>query len=320
MTSFLKQDNPLVSLSGAKEDLKLGGYEDDKSYVEGVACYPENINIRSYRAYKARDEKEEPNGTNWLVGTSWLLLPQTPMMPQLADIRVGYFSTPAAEAVFRDDLIQQVRYANRWRLEPKPEDLAKYTKGELVEPRKQIVFYIDRATPGYLVPYFVQAVEAWNPVFEKAGFKHAITAKLAPTQEEDSTYSEEDIRYSLISYKASPIPNAYGPMVVDPRSGEILNSHIGVFHSVQELMQRWYFVMCAAVEPNARQYPLAPEVMGELVGNVVCCMTLSEARFIPWIACATLILSAKTASAHQSWTTNGSTTWLNRAMASRAKT
>ncbi len=270
ITSFLKQDNPLVSLSGAKEELKLGEYDDAKSYVEGTACYPENINIRSCRAYKTRDEKEDPNGTNWLVGTSWFLLPKTPMMPQLADRRVGYFTTPVAGAVFRDDyLLPDVRYANRWRLEPKPEDLAKYQQGELVEPQKQIVFYIDRATPGYLVPYFIKAVEAWNPVFEKAGFKHAITAKLAPTAEEDSTYSEEDIRYSLISYKASPIPNAYGPMVVDPRSGQILNSHIGVFHSVQELIQRWYFVMCAAVEPNARQYPLAPEVMGELVSNVV---------------------------------------------------
>lgn len=270
MTSFLKQDNPLVSLSGAKEELKLGEYEDAKSYIENVVCYSENMNIRSYRAYKSRNEKEDPNATNWMVGTSWFLLPKTPMMPQLADRRVGYFTTPVAGAVFRDDyLLQEVRYANRWRLEPKPEDLAKYQQGELVEPQKQIVFYIDRATPAYLVPYFIEAVKAWNPVFEKAGFKHAITAKLAPTQEEDSTYSEEDIRYSLISYKASPIPNAYGPMVVDPRSGEILNSHIGVFHSVQELIQRWYFVMCAAVEPNARQYPLAPEVMGDLVSNVV---------------------------------------------------
>lgn len=95
--------------------------------------------------------------------------------------------------------------------------MEKYRRGELVEPEKPIVFYIDRATPEYLRPYLIEAVNAWQPVLEKAGFKNAIIGKLAPTPEEDPEFSIEDARYSVISYKASPIPNAYGPHVVDPR-------------------------------------------------------------------------------------------------------
>ena len=159
--------------------------------------------------------------------------------------------------------------ATRWRLEPKPEDMEKYLRGELVEPVKPIVFYIDRATPEYLVPYFIKAVNAWQGAFEKAGFKNAIYGKLAPSPEEDPEYSEGDIRYPLVSYKASPIPNAYGPMVFDPRSGEIITSHIAIFHSVLDLLQRWYFVMCGAVDSRAREYPLSHEVMGELAATVL---------------------------------------------------
>ena len=159
--------------------------------------------------------------------------------------------------------------ATRWRLEPRPEDVEKYLRGELVEPVKPIVFYIDRATPEFLVPYFIQAVNVWQGAFEKAGFKNAIYGKLAPTPEEDPDYCEGDIRYQLVSYKASPISNAYGPMVFDPRSGEIITSHIAIFHSVLELIQRWYFVMCGAVDPRAREYPLSQEVMGELAATVL---------------------------------------------------
>ncbi|MBP1618226.1 MAG: hypothetical protein H6Q14_2053 [Bacteroidetes bacterium] len=269
VTNFLKQDNPLISLSGVKEELKLGGYDESRFSISSITSFPENINFKTYRTYMSANEKEDPSPTSWLVGTSWFLLPEKPMQVRIVDDRVGYFQSRIKGLQERDDVYKPLNVANRWRLEPKPEDLEAYKRGELVEPQKPIVYYIDRATPEYLVPYFIKAVEAWNPVFEKAGFKNAIRARLAPTTEEDSTYSEEDIRYSLISYKASPIPNAYGPIVTDPRSGEVLNSHVGIFHSVLELLQRWYFVMCSAVEPNARQYPLSQEVMGELASCVV---------------------------------------------------
>jgi len=269
VTQFLMEDSPLVSLKGAKEELKLGSYIESESYISDIKSYPENINIKSYRTYASSDIKSEPMPTYWEIGVSWLLLPEKPMQPRLVDPRVGYFSTLIAGCFNRKDVFEKSSMANRWRLEPKPEDLEKYMHGELVEPAKPIVYYIDRSTPEYLVPYFIDAVKVWNYAFEKAGFKNAITAKLAPTVEEDSTYSEEDMRYSLISYKASPIPNAYGPMVTDPRSGEVLNSHVAIFHSVLQLLQRWYFVMCGAVDPKAREYPLSKDVMGKLAAKVV---------------------------------------------------
>lgn len=269
VSSFIKQDNSFVSLSPMKEELKLGAYDDSKSYISSISSYPENINFKSIRTYMPVNPTEDPSSTTWEIGTSWFLLPKKPMQARIEDDRIGYFATNIQGTLQRGDVYKSTSIANRWRLEPREEDIEKYKRGELVEPQKPIMYYIDRATPEYLVPYFIKAVEAWNTAFEKAGFKHAITARLAPTQDEDSTYSEDDIRYSLISYKASPIPNAYGPMVTDPRSGEILNSHVAIFHSVLELLQRWYFVMCGAVEPNAREYPLPKEIMGQLASTVV---------------------------------------------------
>lgn len=269
ITRFLEDDNSLSSLKGAKNELKLGNYLENRSFVSEVHSYPENINFKSCRTYAPVNSKEDSTPTSWKVGVSWLLLPEKPMQGRLTDSRVGYFSTAMNGAIGRQDLFDKSYFANRWRLEPKSEDIEKYKRGELVEPEKQIVYYIDRATPEYLVPYFIDAVKVWNKAFEKAGFKNAITAKLAPTFEEDSTYSEEDMRYSLISYKASPIPNAYGPMVTDPRSGEVINTHVAIFHSVLQLLQRWYFVMCAASDPQAREYPLSKEIMGKLAASVV---------------------------------------------------
>ncbi|WP_302299164.1 zinc-dependent metalloprotease [Butyricimonas virosa] len=270
MDLFLS-DSDLFALKGAKESLKLGGYQQGQSYALDVKAFPENINFRSIRSYGLAGEvkKGEFPSTLWEVGSSWYLLPEKPMVQRVFDERVGYFAFALDGMVKRGDWMDKTMIATRWRLEPRPEDVEKYLRGELVEPVKPIVFYIDRATPEFLVPYFIQAVNVWQGAFEKVGFKNAIYGKLAPTPEEDPDYCEGDIRYPLVSYKASPIANAYGPMVFDPRSGEIITSHIAIFHSVLELIQRWYFVMCGAVDPRAREYPLSQEVMGELAATVL---------------------------------------------------
>ena len=271
ITDLFLSDSDLFALKGAKEALKLGGYQQGQSYALDVKAFPENINFRSIRSYGPTGEvkKGEFPSTLWEVGASWYLLPEKPMKQRVFDERVGYFAFSLEGMVKRTDLMDKTMMATRWRLEPKPEDMEKYLRGELVEPVKPIVFYIDRATPKFLVPYFIKAVNVWQGAFEKAGFKNAIYGKLAPTPEEDPDYCEGDIRYPLVSYKASPIPNAYGPMVFDPRSGEMITSHIAIFHSVLELIQRWYFVMCGAVDPRAREYPLSQEVMGELAATVL---------------------------------------------------
>ncbi|WP_455968537.1 zinc-dependent metalloprotease [Butyricimonas virosa] len=271
ITDLFLSDSDLFALKGAKESLKLGGYQQGQSYALDVKAFPENINFRSIRSYGLAGEvkKGEFPSTLWEVGSSWYLLPEKPMVQRVFDERVGYFAFALDGMVKRGDWMDKTMIATRWRLEPRPEDVEKYLRGELVEPVKPIVFYIDRATPEFLVPYFIQAVNVWQGAFEKVGFKNAIYGKLPPTPEEDPDYCEGDIRYPLVSYKASPIANAYGPMVFDPRSGEIITSHIAIFHSVLELIQRWYFVMCGAVDPRAREYPLSQEVMGELAATVL---------------------------------------------------
>lgn len=270
ITDLLTSDYDIFSLKGAKEILKLGGYQPSQSYPLEVQVFPENLNFRSIRTYSVDGAKAgEFTSSTWEVGASWFLLPERPMRPRVFDDRVGYFATVLDGVLEREDLMTKTMIANRWRLEPRPEDMEKYFRGELVEPKEPIVFYIDRATPEFLVPYFIKAVNVWQSSFEKAGFKNAIYAKMAPTPEEDPEYHEGDIRYPLVSYKASPIPNAYGPMVVDPRSGEVITSHIAIFHSVQNLLQRWYFVMCGMVDPRAREYPLNQEIMGELAATVL---------------------------------------------------
>ncbi len=221
------------------------------------------------RAFAGETAEVKQPATLWEVGACWSLLPEKPMTIRIYDPRVGYFASRFQGEILRSDRSERVMAANHWRLEPRPEDRERYLRGEVVEPVKPIVFYIDRATPDFLQPYFIEAVEAWQPVFEKAGFRNAIQARLAPTPEEDPSYSEEDVRYSLISYKASPIPNAYGPMIVDPRSGEALTAHIAIFHSVFDLVQRWYYAMCSAVDPAAREYPFGNELMGKLAMMVI---------------------------------------------------
>ena len=157
-----------------------------------------------------------------------------------------------------------------WRRARLPEsaaglDIEKFKRGELVEPKKQIVYYIDPATPMKWRKYLKQGVNDWQVAFEAAGFKNAIIAKDPPSKEEDPEWSPEDVRYSVIRYFASPIQNAYGPHVSDPRSGEILESDIGWYHNVMTLLRNWFFVQTAAINPDARSVAFKDEVMGRLV-------------------------------------------------------
>ncbi|MDR6784516.1 zinc-dependent metalloprotease [Pedobacter africanus] len=282
ITAMFAGDNDFFSLKGAAVELKLGAYEPQKSKILGLRAFDNNIVFRSIKSYAegtatpgaapapgTTPKQPESNPTMWEVGASWFLLPEVPMAHRYGDKRVGYFLTGLKNYDFNPEENEFISLANRWRIEPKPEDLQRFKNGELVEPAKPIVFYIDRNTPAYLVPYFIEGVNAWRKSFEKIGFKNAITGKLAPTAAEDPEYSMEDARYSLISYKPSEMANAYGPQIVDPRSGEIISSHIAVFHNIQDLLQRWYFSMCAVTDPAARKLPMSQSLMGTLMKNVI---------------------------------------------------
>lgn len=160
---------------------------------------------------------------------------------------------------------KSLTYLDRWRLEVKVEDEEKFQQGELVEPKKPIVYYIDRATPEKWRPYIKQGIEDWQVAFEAAGFKNAILAKDPPSVEEDPKWSPEDVRYSVVRYLASPIPNANGPHVSVPRTGEILESDINWYHNVMTLLRNWYFVQTAAINPEAQGVAFKDEIMGRLI-------------------------------------------------------
>ncbi len=284
VTDFFKGDNQVVSLnSGAKRSLSLGPIAADRSYIQKIAAYPINIEVRSVKTFTANaggaggfGAAPTPGGgganipaataagaVTLEMNTSLLLLPKTPMQPRIADKRVGFFTEDYT--LFSDDQqkVEAKEFAVRWRLEPKDEDVEKWKRGELVEPKKPIVYYIDPATPKQWRKHLILGVNDWQKAFEKAGFKNAIMAKEWP--ENDTTMSMEDARYSVIRYFASSTENAYGPNVHDPRSGEILESHIGWYHNVMKLVHDWYMIQTAAVDPRARKMKFDDELMGDLI-------------------------------------------------------
>jgi hypothetical protein len=193
------------------------------------------------------------------LNSSLVLLPKVPMKPRYADARVGYFTQSFTE--FEDNIVERKAYIARWRLEPK--DPAKYLRGELTEPVKPIIFYIDPATPAKWVPYLVQGVNDWQAAFEKAGFKKAIYALPAPVG--DSTWSVNDALHNVIVYKSSTIANASGPHVHDPRSGEIIETHINWYHNIQELLHNWYMIQASMIDPAARTMKFDDELLGQLI-------------------------------------------------------
>jgi hypothetical protein len=193
------------------------------------------------------------------------MLPKVPMQARYYDPRVGYFAVGYTDFDANPQGVERALLVKRWRLEPREEDLEKYKRGELVEPRKPIIFYIDPATPKVWIPYLIQGVNDWQIAFEKAGFKNAIFGKLAPSRDEDPEWSLEDARNSAIVYKPSDVANAQGPSISDPRSGEIMESHINWFHNVMELIHHWYFIQCSPNDTAARKMTYDNELMGELI-------------------------------------------------------
>lgn len=250
---------------GRRETYAVRRLDDARSYLGSARSYPTNIEVRSVLTYDAgKPPSNQETGTITLeMAHSMILLPATPMQARRCDYRVGFFSIDQTDYGRDAQRAEQRCYISRWRLEPK--DTAAFKRGELVEPVKQIVYYIDPATPLKWRPYLKQGVEDWNKAFESAGFRNAIAAKDPPSPEEDPEFNPEDARYSVIRYFPSDIQNAYGPSVVDPRSGEIIESDIGWFHNVMNLLRNWYLIQTAAVNPKARGVKFEDEVMGELI-------------------------------------------------------
>ena len=275
VTDFLKGDNLITGFADrAKEGVGVTGLKPDQSYVEFVHTYPINTEIQTVKTYGARPGRNSASNlaseltgqVTFRLNTSFVMLPEEPMRPRYFDSRVGYFTESHREYSDRQQQVRRRSMITRWRLEPKSdEDIERMKRGELVEPKKPIVYYIDPATPKQWRKYLIQGVNDWNVAFEQAGWKNAIHAEEWPENADSLGMSLEDARFSVIRYLASPIANAYGPHVSDPRSGEIIESHIGWYHNVMQLIHDWYLIQAGAVDARTHKMQFDEELMGQLI-------------------------------------------------------
>ena len=268
VSGFFNQDNPALGLPLAvKKQYELQGLIGEMSFIEDIKSFPLNTEVRTVKTFASNGSAliaaRATGKVTFGLNISFILLPEKPMIPRYYDPRVGYFTESFTNYTDEQQRVQDKTFIARWRLEPRPEDVEKMRRGELVEPAKPIVYYIDPATPKQWRKYLIMGVEDWQKAFEKAGFKNAIQAREWP--ENDSTMSMEDARYSCIRYLASPIENAYGPHVSDPRSGEILESHICWYHNVMSLVHDWYMIQASSIDEAAQKMNYDTDLMGQLI-------------------------------------------------------
>ena len=273
VTDLFTSDVPEFS---AKTQLNASGADKGRSFIERLKTFPDNIETKALVTYTLAGppsgnntppgrSRRDPSqsGVTVLLHHSMVRLPEIPMRPRERDARVGFFNTTFEDFAASDHRVKEVRYINRWRLEKKDPD------SEVSEPKKPIVFYVGRGVPDKWRPWVKKGIEAWQSAFEAAGFKNAILAKDPPREEEDPNWDAEDARYSTIMWMPSLIENAMGPHVHDPRTGEILEADIIVYHNILKLVRDWYFVQVSPLDPRAQKLPLPDDLEGELLAYVI---------------------------------------------------
>ncbi len=269
VTDFYTSDMTEMGMDRQTRDqLKIRRLDPKRSYIQKIKSYPKNMEIDVVVTFDAGQVPDDNSLStiSMVLHHSMVLLPEKPMMPRLADDRIGFFEVNQYDYGFNSQRAELRRYISRWRLEPS--DSAAYSRGELVEPVKPIVFYVDRGVPDKWRPWLKKGIEAWQSAFEKAGFKNAIVAKDPPSMKDDPNWSSEDARYSVVRWLPSEIENAYGPSITDPRTGEILDADIGFFHNVMNLLRDWYFVQVGNLDPRVSKLPMPDSLMGELLEYV----------------------------------------------------
>ncbi|MBL8182666.1 MAG: zinc-dependent metalloprotease [Blastocatellia bacterium] len=262
----------------AKQRLNATTMDTSRSFIDRISPFPTNIEAEATQTYTRTPPPPgapaapanpfgaagmNPGSATVVLHHSMVKLPENPMMPRLFDDRVGYFSVANMDYGRPEHRAQERRFITRWRLEKKDPN------AELSEPVKPIVYYIDRATPAWLVPFTKKGIEKWQKAFEAAGFKNAIIAKMQPSKKEDPDFDPEDARYSVVRWLPSTIENASGPHINDPRTGEILESDIQMYHNIMNLQRSWYFLQAGAVDKRVHKLPMPDSLMGTLVEYVV---------------------------------------------------
>jgi hypothetical protein len=270
VTDFFAGDTPGISGMNATERRTYGVRRLDpaRSWITNMRAFPTNVEVRHVQTFDASDPPGEDRSAATIsleMRQSIVLLPKVPMRPRYADARAGFFGVERVNYGLDELKAASQRFIVRWRLEPK--DPAAYARGELVEPIKPIVYYLDPATPSRWAPYVKEGVERWAKVFEKAGFKNAIQARYAPRNDPD--FDPDDARYSMVRWAASLTRNAVGPNTHDPRTGEILNSEINWYHNHMRSYRNWLLMETGASNPGARSLDIAEEVIGETMRGVI---------------------------------------------------
>ena len=271
VTDFFAGDTPGISgLSAAqRRQYQVRRFDPARSYVNTVKSFPLNIEVRHTQTFDAAEPPSDRSGgtISLEMRQSIVLLPKQPMRPRYADDRIGFFSVQRVNYGLDEQKAATQKFIRRWRLEPN--DPAAYARGELVEPVKPIVYYLDPATPAKWRPYVRQGIEDWQKPFEAAGFKNAIVAKDPPTPEQDPDWDPEDIRYSVVRWAASLVRNAVGPSTSDPRTGEIIESDITWYHNHMRSYRNRLLIETGAANPAARTLEIPESLMGETMRKVI---------------------------------------------------
>ena len=271
VTALFERDVPAISGLDQAQRTEFGvrRLDETRSFINYGRAFPINVDVRHTLTFEATKPPSNADaGTISLeMHQSLVLLPRTPMRPRIADARVGYFSVNRVNFGAVDQAAVSERFIRRWRMEPS--DPAAYARGEAVEPVKPIVYYLDPATPAEWRACVIKGVEDWRGPFEKAGFKNAIQARIAPTPEEDPEWSPEDVRYSVVRWAASLTRNAQGPSVSDPRSGEIIESDIVWYHNHLRSYRNRILLETGAANPLARSLPIDGGLMCEAMRAVI---------------------------------------------------
>ncbi len=271
VSSYFMNDSPGFNLirKSDKESFKIGSVDKERSFIDNANSFLNNTEIKNTLTYSANNlpRSNKSKTLSFQINHSIILLPDTLMQVRFLDKRIGWFSLKKID--YSSDKLKSDEFniIRRWRLEPK--DIDAYNNGELTEPIKPIIYYLDPATPMKWRPYFKKGIEDWNFAFEKAGFKNAIVAKDAPSKEEDPDFSPEDIRYSTVRYVASKTRNATGPSVSDPRTGEILESDIIWYHNHLRSYRNRYLLETGAANPKARTLDTPEKEIGEMMRRVI---------------------------------------------------
>ncbi len=258
--SPIKPDNPLGKLLGGGTSLK-GTFVADASGIMEAKTFPENIEIKSRLSFTLTGLVAQPYSV--VMHRSIFALPEDPMPMRVQDNRVGFFYSDKSIYSSDEDRLKVRTFIHRWRLEPKEEDKERYFNGELVEPEKPIVFYVDSAFPAKWRSAIHQGIRDWNIAFETAGFKNAISSKDYP--ENDPNFDPDDMRYSCFKYAATSTANAMGPSHIDPRTGEILTGDVIWYHNILSLLHDWRFIQTGAVDPRVRKQVFDDDVMRESI-------------------------------------------------------